>query len=186
MKSRSAFPGLFSIVIGIIILGFFGGALYYFMGYRKSTQHNEMTKQIAQFADIFHRINKTAHIVGFDKDKVDITFLNIKKDGFTGSQVGLMKLGNPHQWDGPYLEQNPRVQDKYYQIVKTKHGHFIIPGDGVTLPNGKTIGKDVMIKGDTDVMALAKEGQPLFYKGKPLVASVEMTELMLPGTPDIL
>ena len=172
------------IGVGIIMLGLIGGAVYYYMHYMRKSEHAHIAEQINELATIFKRINESSHILGFEKEKNDIAFLNIKKDGFTGSQVGLMKLGDPKQWEGPYLEENPTVEGKYYQIVKAKEGYFILPGDGVMLPSGKIIGKDIMINKDTDMMSLIHDEKELSYRGKPLAAMVPMTEMPVPDIPD--
>lgn len=181
---KKLFPISKTLVVGLLFLGAFGGLAYYFMGKTQSKQHAQIVEHIRTLSDIFKRINKSCQIVAFEKDKSDITFLNIKKDGFTGSQIGHMKLGEPKNWEGPYLEENPRIQDKYYQIVKAKQGYFIIPGDGVMLPNGKVINKDIIINEDTDMVALMNSDTGLSYNNQPLAALVSLTEKEIP-VPDV-
>jgi hypothetical protein len=78
---------------------------------------------------------------------------------FEGSQVGPLVLAYPAKWEGPYLSVNPTIQDKFYEIMRVKGGVFVLPGTGVTLPNGKVIGKDFQINKRTDVeMMLEKDG----------------------------
>ena len=61
-------------------------------------------------------------IYGFDYQKNPINFLNIKS--FEGSEVTSMNLTFPDQWEGPYLSDNPTIQQKDYLIVKTKKGYL--------------------------------------------------------------
>lgn len=83
-----------------------------------------------------------------------------------------IRLKNPEKWRGAYLEHVPTLQSKPYQLLKTNKSLFIVPGEGVTLPSGLTIGTDVEWHADTDVASLAAAGGPLFYKSGPVALEV--------------
>ena len=69
-------------------------------------------------------------------------FLTNPVKSFEGSEVGSLNLAYPKKWQGPYLGDNPTFQGKAYQIIRTKNGYFVTPGDGIMLPNGLVIGRD--------------------------------------------
>lgn len=127
---------------------------------------------VAKLQKIFERIHQTCQIISFDYQKNPINFLNVKE--FTSSEVGPMNLAHPKNWQGPYVQDNLEVQGVAYQVVRTKQGHFIIPGDGVVLPNGKKLGSEVPIDENTDISALTKDNQPLNYHGKALAALLKL------------
>lgn len=129
-----------------------------------------MTNDITQLTGIFNRINDRCGILGFQQDHTEIDFLNVI--AFDGSEVGSMNLKFPSKWDGPYLRDNPTIQEKHYQIVKTKKGYFVIPGNGVILSNGLVIGKDIIIDKDTDIAELIRDKSLVDSSGKPLALPI--------------
>lgn len=131
---------------------------------------NMMAQDIAKLAEIFKRIEKTCGISSFDAQTNPINFLNIKKDGFVGSEVGSMNLARPEKWQGPYLQDNLEIQEKEYEVVSTKKGYFIVPGKGVELPNGKIIGTDIILDENADIAAMMHDKDKLMFEGKPLAA----------------
>ncbi|MFC1845768.1 hypothetical protein ACFLX2_01420 [Candidatus Dependentiae bacterium] len=124
--------------------------------------------EIQYLVKIFKRIDKKCRIIDFDSQKSPINFLNVKK--FVGSEVGAMNLKYPGQWDGPYLKENPTIQKKEYQVVQAKKGYFITPGSGVKLPNGKIIGKDILLDEDADIAAMMFDKDALMIEGKAWAA----------------
>lgn len=132
-----------------------------------------MVSDIVRLAQIFEQINRDCAIAGFDYQKNPINFLNVK--AFSGSEVGSMNLVYPNKWQGPYLEDNPTMQGKEYQIVRTQAGYFIIPGDGVQLPNGNIIGKDIIIDETSDIKTLAGDPMFLSFHGKPLALPISIS-----------
>ncbi|MCK5632726.1 hypothetical protein KAH94_03190, partial [bacterium] len=100
--------------------------------------------------------------------KNPINFLNIEK--FVGSEVGSMNLAYPKQWEGPYLNDNPTIQEKEYMVVRTKKGYFITPGQGVRLGNGKVIGKDIIIDENSEIFSMMQDETTLQFEGKSLAA----------------
>ena len=135
-----------------------------------------MVNEIAQLADIFKKIDATCTILSFDNQKNKINFLNVKKDGFVGSQVGPMNLAHPDKWEGPYLVENLKMFDHVYQIVRTNKGYFITPGDGLVLPNGKVIGKDILLDANADVVHMMHDDTLLSFNGKPLAVQIKVKQ----------
>jgi hypothetical protein len=131
-----------------------------------------MADAVVELRDIFHRIHTTCVIIDFDNQKNSINFLNVEK--FTGSEVGPMNLAHPEKWQGPYLQENPTMQHIAYQVVSTKKGYFITPGDGVKLPNNKILGKDIVLDKKADIEAMMTDANALMYKDKPLAAVLEL------------
>ena len=160
------------IIVGAAIV-FFIGISFFDTIYRAKEDAGMMIAQtVVQLRDIFHRIHKTCVIIDFDNQQNSINFLNVAK--FAGSEVGPMNLVNPEKWEGPYLKENPTLYHITYQVVSTKKGYYITPGNGVTLPNKKVIGRDIILdqKADIDLMMLNPD--ELLHKDRPLAARLEL------------
>jgi len=112
------------------------------------------------------KIDDTCNILSVDDENNEVDFLNVKS--FVGSRVGALTLAYPDRWEGPYLNINPTIQDQHYQIVKAGDGIFVMPGNGVKLPNGKVIGKDFKVSRGTIVAELLKQNGALRYDDKLL------------------
>ncbi len=168
------FP-FFSIVIIVLL---FAVSLYNLFTAVTKNDASLLVNDLAKLETIFKKINDEAIILNIEGKKNNINFLNIKKGGFIGSEVGPLNLAYPDKWDGPYLKQNPVIQQAEYQIIKAKNGYFIIPGDGVALPNGKVIGKDIIIDDTTDIDALMSDENQLRYHNKPLAARLSMSHTL--------
>jgi len=117
---------------------------------------------IAELRSVFKRIHKTCKILSFDYQKNPINFLNVRT--FAGSEVGSINLVYPKKWEGPYLQDNPTMQGKEYMVVHTNDGYFITPGEGVRLPSGKIIGKDVLLGEDADIPAMMGDKDIFLYE----------------------
>lgn len=128
---------------------------------------------VQQLAAVFAAIDASAGILSFDRTKNIIDFLQIKKDGFVGSEVGALNLKYPHKWNGPYLEKNPTIQNQEYIVLVTKKGTFIVPPDGVRLPNGKIVGKDMPLDDSSDIEQLMADPQGLQFDGKALAVRIK-------------
>ncbi len=165
---------LFSLVAALV-LALLVGITVKFYWYQA---HTEASQIIADDMDrleaIFKSINDTSHIIDFEGDRNPINFLNVKS--FVGSAVGSMNLAHPDMWQGPYLTSNPTVQNKLYDVVKTRSGYFIVPGNGVKLPSGQVFGKDITITPTTDVPALVKHLAVLTYNNKPLIRELSINQ----------
>ncbi|TET06511.1 hypothetical protein E3J79_01555 [Candidatus Dependentiae bacterium] len=127
-----------------------------------------IVRDVTQLATIFERIDQECKILDFDYQKNRINFLNVKS--FVGSEVGPMNLAYPDKWNGPYIDDNPTYQDKEYLVVRTKKGYFVTPGEGVKLPNGQIIGKDIILDEDADIPSMMKDENQLMFNGKQLAA----------------
>jgi len=160
--------------IAVFLVIFAGFAIISLRYGRKNASVDVLTSDINELEEIFKKINKTAKIISFDHQKNWIDFLHIKKDGFIGSEVGSMNLAYPDRWEGPYLKDNPTYRGKEYQIVRTKKGYFIVPGDGVTLPNGKVIGKDIILDENADIKALAYDKNGLRFNNNSLTVRIDI------------
>ncbi|HSC24671.1 MAG TPA: hypothetical protein VLB80_00440 [Candidatus Babeliales bacterium] len=162
-----------TVCVGIIF--FIGMSFFDTIYHVKDDAGLMIAQEVIQLRDIFHRIHKTCIIIDFDEQKNHINFLNVEK--FSGSEVGPMNLVHPEKWEGPYLKDNPTLYHIHYQVVSTKKGYFITPGDGVTLPNKKIIGKDIVLDQKADIDAMMLNQEALLYKDKPLAARLHL------GTP---
>jgi len=131
-----------------------------------------IVQHIQELHAVFQKIDQTCGIIDFDHQKNYIDFLNVGV--FTGSEVGSMNLAHPDKWKGPYLSENPTIQEQNYQIVRTKKGFFIVPGDGVVLSNGKTIGKDIIFDENADIQAMTLNESLLNFNGQPLAVRLPM------------
>jgi hypothetical protein len=131
-----------------------------------------MADAVIELHDTFRRIHTTCGIIDFDDQKNSINFLNVEK--FSGSEVGPMNLAHPEKWEGPYLQENPTMQHIAYQVVSTKKGYFITPGDGVKLPNNKIVGKDIVLDKKADIDGMVSNADALMYKDRPLAARLDI------------
>lgn len=158
-----------------VILGLIGFSIFTFRARKARDRGVMLASDIAQLAQILQKIDATAGIAGFDFPKNEINFLNIKKDGFVGSEVGSMNLIRPARWEGPYVNEISSLQEQNYMVVRTKHGYFITPRDGVRLPNGKVIGTDIIIDENSDIEAMSKDDNSLAYNSNPLAARITIS-----------
>ena len=110
------------------------------------------------------RIDKECNILSIEEDYNEINFLTVKS--FDTSRVGPLSLAYPKKWNGPYVSVTPTIQDKSYELVKAGDGVFVMPGQGVHLPNGLVVGKDFVVDKNTKVASLLQKGGPLTYKDK--------------------
>jgi hypothetical protein len=171
MKQKIGISFLSIAVIALLI----GITIFNWRGSFKRETGELISQDIARLVAIFDDINNTAGILSFDHQKNDINFLNIKKDGFIGSEIGSMNLIHPDKWQGPYEKEIPRIEEEDYMVVRTKKGYFVIPGDRVRLPNGKIIGKDILLDEDADIESMMQDEQMLSYKGKALAGKIMIT-----------
>jgi hypothetical protein len=126
---------------------------------------------IEQIEKMLVDIDTTCNILSFNYDNVRINFLTVEK--FVGSTIGCLNLAYPAKWHGPYMQRNPTLQGKFYEIVRAKEGFYIVPGQGVKLPTGQIFGKDFVITPNTVMADLITDGGPLNYKGQELVSKIE-------------
>ena len=168
-EKRSYFLPI-TVLIGIII--FLSMTLYDTWYRAKDDAGLMMAAEVVNLRNIFHRIHQTCTIIDFDAQKNPINFLNVAS--FTGSEVGPMNLVYPEKWEGPYLKDNPTMYNIAYQVVSTKKGYYVTPGDGVKLPNKKVIGKDIILDQKARIDDMMQDSNQLMYKDKPLAARLDL------------
>jgi hypothetical protein len=144
-----------------------------FMYNAKMATSRIIGRHVEEMSDFFAIINEKCGILTFDHDVNYVNFLNV--GSFVGSEVGSMNLRNPEGWDGPYVQDNPTVQSKDYEIIKTFKGAYLVPGKGVKLSNGMVIGEDIILDKEADIPALLESGILINKEGKPLAAEVTMS-----------
>lgn len=162
----------YPIVSVAIICGLIGFSIYTFRARKMRDKGVILAQDVARLSCIFAQIDATAGIAGFDFQKNEINFLNIKKDGFVGSEVGSMNLIRPARWEGPYVNEVSSLQEQNYMIARTQQGYFITPRDGVKLPNGKVIGKDILLDENADIETMMQDNLMLAHNGAPLAAKI--------------
>lgn len=155
---------LFAVMAGILGVNFYYRSRWY--------SASVITEDLKTLQDIFKRIDESCTIMSFDAPISPINYLTVRS--FESSEIGAMNLAYSSNWQGPYLEDNLTVQGIDYQIVRTKKGHFITPGNGVMLPTGKELGKDIVLKSDSDITLMAAEEGVLMYNGKPLAVPMPL------------
>ncbi len=133
-----------------------------------------IANDLKKLRTVLERIDATCGIMGFDRQQNYINFLNV--GSFEGSEVGAMNLIYPEKWQGPYLPDNLTVQSIEYMVVKTDSGYFITPGNGVELPNGKIVGKDILLTAHANVGQMMHDKHALFYKGQSLAIKLPLTQ----------
>lgn len=176
MKQKKSYKKiLFSLLTIVVIALLVGITIFNGRSIIKRDVGEFIAQDIARLATIFEDINRTAGILSFDHQKNRIDFLNIKKDGFVGSELGSMNLIHPDKWQGPYEKEMPRIQEEDYMIVRTQQGYFITPGDGVKLPNGKIIDTDIILDENADIEYMMHDEQMLSYHGRPLAAKITIS-----------
>ncbi|MCA9770036.1 hypothetical protein KC460_01540 [Candidatus Dependentiae bacterium] len=170
MKNNILYGYLVPTLIVFVFLALIGIAIISLLYRAPIHTADIMINEIAQLKTILEKIDRDCKIIDFDYQQNWINFLTIKKDGFVGSEVGTANLAYPEKWSGPYVKDNPTIQEKEYMVVRTKDGYFITPGQGVRLPNGKTIGTDVILDEDADIISMMRDENALMYQGKSFAA----------------
>ena len=161
---RAFFKKYFLVIstgfLGLIVF-FFMIRIFYTRPYIVASIIEDDIRMISLALD---KIDKECNILSVEDDHNEVDFLNIKS--FSGSKVGPLSLAYPKRWRGPYLSMNPTVQDQSYEIVRARDGYYILPGQGVRLPNGLVIGKDFNVNKNVNVQNLLRDGGPLRYEEK--------------------
>ena len=160
------------IFASIALVGLLLFTLGSFLYNVKMSANRIIVKHINEISTVFNAINEKCGILSFEHKVNYVDFLTV--GSFESSEVGGMNLRNKDSWEGPYFLDNPTVQAKHYEIIKTKKGYFLVPGNGVKLSSGLVIGKDVVFDKDTDVDALVENGTLVDKSGNPLVAEIPM------------
>lgn len=170
-KKRQILGYLLPTITAVFLLGLLGIALQRYYAESKTISSKLTAQTVEELALIFKKIDKTCKILSFEHEKNYIDFLTVER--FIGSEIGAMNLVHPENWAGPYLRDNPTIQEQYFVIVDTPNGYYIAPGDGVKLANGKIVGKDIILNKNTDFDALIKDKEVLSFEGKPLAQIIK-------------
>lgn len=125
-----------------------------------------INEDLAKLSKILHKIDAECNIMNVTQERGVIDFLTVEK--FLGSEVGCLNLAFPEKWKGPYLKNTPRLSGRCYEIVSVDEGYFIVPGNGVSLPNGMVLGRDIKLSHKISLKKLIADGGVLNYKGQPL------------------
>lgn len=169
-SSRSRHYSLLSFIAATIFSALFVISLIVFWQHVNQSTEMMIHQDVINLQKVFQKIHKDCKIISFDHEKNYIDFLTVKE--FVGGQVGSMNLGVTKLWKGPYLSENPKIQDHVYVILKNKQGYFIVPDDGVILNNGKVIGKDIVLHATTDMQKMMQNPNGLKSSAGCLAAPV--------------
>lgn len=170
-NKRQILGYLLPTATAILLLGLLGIALQRYYHDSKIISSKLTAQTIEELAQIFRKIDDTCKIIDFEHEKNYVDFLTVER--FVGSEVGSMNLTHPEKWEGPYLRDNPTIQEKYFVIIDTPKGYYLAPGDGVRLANGKIIGTDIILDRNTDFEALNNDKEMLLFDGRPLAQLVK-------------
>ena len=158
--------------IGAVVIGLFVFVTFNYLSQARVANDGMIANQIKELQALFKKINDDCKIIGFRNKQDEIDFLTV--GSFVGAEIGSMNLLEPDNWKGPYLNSNPTMQGKEYQIIKTSQGYFIVPGNGVSLSNGKVIGKTLIITPDSDIESMMRNKDELLSNGNVLAAHIEL------------
>lgn len=170
-KSTSHFS-IMSFLTGSIFLGLFFVSIWFLFKYSKYSTDAIIAQDMQTLQQIFREIDKDCKIIDFEHTKNYIDFLTVKE--FIGSQVGAMNITYPKNWKGPYLKHNPTVLEQQYIVLKSKKSYYLVPGDGVILANGQTIGTDIILNEKADIEALLQDPKGLKSSQGPLAVKIEI------------
>jgi hypothetical protein len=163
----------YAYLFGALLVLIAGVSIYFLLWRSKAIVDDVVVEDVQHLQQIFKKINDRCGIINFDYQKNLIDFLTVKS--FVSSEIGTMNLAYANNWEGPYVQDNPEIEGKYYQIIKTIKGYFITPGDGVKLANGKVIGSDIVLDYNTDIEKLMMDPTALqSYNKKPLAAKIDV------------
>jgi hypothetical protein len=160
------------IAVGFLLIGLFGVFLFEFGYTRRQRAAKKIVQDITELSALLHAIDTTCGIVKFASQKTQIDFLVAGK--LVGSEISGMHLARPEKWQGPYLDANPTMQGIEYQIVHTKDGYFITPGDGVLMPNAKRVGIDVETNYSANIPLLSKINRGFGYDDMSFVSPLDI------------
>jgi hypothetical protein len=157
---KKYFPIFSAIFLGILIFTFVIRVFYT----RPSLIASIIEDDIKLIALALEKIDARCSILSIDDERNEVDFLQIHS--FVGSSVGPFNLAYPDCWEGPYLNVNPTIKGKHYEILKAADGIFIVPGMGVPLPNGRIVGKDFELSSKTRIGDLLRDKGDLRYEDK--------------------
>lgn len=161
----------YALAVAALGIAAIAGTGLYTLIYKAPT--SVISEDIQTLKKIFEKIDRDCTIVDFEEKRTVINFLTVER--FIGSSVGGMNLRNPRNWKGPYIADNPTIQEKHYSVLSHPQGLFIIPANGVRLSSGAQIGTDIILSDATNIDELLSQGK-LHDEGKPFVAKIVRQE----------
>jgi len=165
-----------AIVVGLILLGLLSFTLFRFYQSARAVSQKVIASNVEQIGQALENIDATCEIVAILRDRALIDFLQVQ--AFAGNQIGPLQLRRPDKWQGPYIDHNLLMQNIPYELVKTREGFYVVPGNGVRLDNGKVIGHDIVFDAETDIGAYINEVWGLEVHGDLLVRKVTFKHLI--------
>ncbi len=156
----------FTAFSGVILLTLLTIFLMRVFSDRSQVLVDVIRDDLKRIESALENIDKNCNILDILSDQAQLDFFTVEK--FIGSTIGGLNLAFPKKWKGPYMAQNPTIQQKFYQIVHAKDGYFVIPGEGVRLPNRLLVGQDLKINEKVLVEPMLAKGGRLNYKGQQL------------------
>lgn len=146
---------LYQYLLGIGTVVIFTIALFGIISMIQRAPHDVITQDIILLKNIFEKIDADCTILGFEQERTPINFLTVEK--FIGSEVGGMKLANPRNWKGPYLRDNPTIQEKHYIILSRPDGIFITPDSEDTIAINSPSATKLILKKTDSTISLSSE-----------------------------
>lgn len=150
----------------LLLFSVFGLFVYQVLRERPIFLATVITSDLEQIEKHLNEIDRDCNILSVVPARAYVDFLNVNT--FTGSTIGALNLAYPDKWQGPYMRKNPSIHGIFYELVKTREGVFIIPGNGVKLPNGLVVGKDFEVTFGTEIGKMLEAGGQLNFKNEPL------------------
>jgi len=170
--SKKSSNNLFAWLSAILLSSLLIVSIIMLWKHARHVTESVVVEEIQTLKKVFSQIHKDCYIKNFEHTRNYIDFLNVIS--FVGSRVGAMNLAYPKNWKGPYLKNNPTIQEKFYVLLKTKQGYFIVPGNGVRLSNGQIIGKDIKLNEKSNMYQLMQDPQGLWSKSGALAAEIKI------------
>ena len=160
------FKKYFVYFSSMVLLSVFGIFVYQILRERPLFLATVITSDLVQIERHLNEIDRDCNILSILPERA-----NVGK--FAGSTIGSLNLAYPEKWQGPYMRRNPTIHGIFYELVRTREGVYIVPGRGVTLPNGLVVGKDFEITFATEVNTMLQPGGQLSYKNEPLAKMLQ-------------
>lgn len=162
----------YALIVAIVFVAICTSVVIKFLSQARAANDELIAEHVNKLQQIFKRINESCKITAFRHTKDHIDFLNVIS--FAGTVIGPLNVLEPENWQGPYVDESITIDGKEYMLLATKTGLYIVPGDGVKLSNGKTIGKTLILSPKSNIERMIRDPQALMSNNKPLAASVEM------------
>jgi hypothetical protein len=156
----------FSVFSGVLLLSLLIIFLMRVFSDRSQVLVNVIRDDLDRIESTLEAIDHDCNILDILSSAAQLDFSTVEK--FVGSTIGGLNLAHPENWKGPYMDQNPTIQQRFYQIVQAKDGYFVVPGQGVRLPNHLVMGQELKINLHVLVGPMLAKGGRLNYKGQPL------------------